>query len=164
MHTHTHTHTAQKEIAHECVCVCISPCTRQHTKTYDHQTHTPEQNVPTKKKMHTPAPVCASHGGSGGGVSMHAPAQQIHSPAQHSYTHQRHVRTSSKTKQNNSTSTNKIRSPAPHSHQNKQKKKVRTTHTRTNAHSITSIHAPGGGVRVYVCAACAHQYLSLIHI
>ena len=28
-------------------------CTRQHTKTYDHRTHTPEQNVPTKKNAHS---------------------------------------------------------------------------------------------------------------
>ena len=37
--------------------------------------------------------------------SMRAPSQKIHSPAPHSYTHQRHARTSSKTKHQHRTHT-----------------------------------------------------------
>ena len=45
------THTPRKKKSHTSACVYISAaCTRQHTKTYDHRTHTPEQNVPTHTK------------------------------------------------------------------------------------------------------------------
>ena len=48
------THTPRKKKSHTSACVYISAaCTRQHTKTYDHRTHTPEQNVPTHKKKCT---------------------------------------------------------------------------------------------------------------
>ena len=64
------THTPRKKKSHTSACVYIpAACTRQHTKTYDHQhrTHTPEQtrqkkNVHTNiSKMHTPGGLRTIH-------------------------------------------------------------------------------------------------------
>ena len=54
--------TPRKKKSHTSACVYISAaCTRQHTKTYDHRTHTPEQNVPTKKNAHSSTSVRFFH-------------------------------------------------------------------------------------------------------
>ena len=87
-------------------------------------------HTPRKKKSHTSACVYIS-------AACTCQHTNIRSPAPHLYTHQRHVRTSTKTTKHRHQH-KKIRSSAPHSH-------TRTNMQKKNVHTnISKMHTPGG--------------------
>ena len=155
-----HTHRAKRNRTR--VRVCISP---QHARVSTQKHTITELTHQNKMFPHTKKKCTLQHQYALLMVVVVAVSACTRRHNKYTHQHSTHIRTSGMyapvAKQN--------KTPAPvqtkyahqhrtHTRTNKKRKKVRTTHTRTNAHSSTSIHAPGGGVRVYVCAACTHQY------